>query len=111
MTIEIPTTVQSSGLMCTVRSVMSQGVPSLQVANRRGAMDTEKLGVHFEREIRDQPFVWERIAASDKAAQLARALDDDDVVLVGSGSSLFVAELAALALRRRRISAQALAAT
>src|SRR5207244_7388143 len=79
--------------------------------NRRGAMDTEKLGVHFEREIRDQPFVWERIAASDKAAQLARALDDDDVVLVGSGSSLFVAELAALALRRRRISAQALAAT
>src|SRR5438552_15122637 len=89
---------------------MSRGVPSLQVANRRRAMDTEKLGVHFEREIRDQPFVWERIAASDKAAQLAKALDGE-VVLVGSGSSLLVAELGALALRRRRISAQALAAT
>jgi glucosamine--fructose-6-phosphate aminotransferase (isomerizing) len=68
------------------------------------------LGTHFESEIREQPRVWERIAASDKAERLARALDDD-IVLVGSGSSLFVAQLGALALRRRRISAQALAAT
>ena len=68
------------------------------------------LGARFEREIDDQPSVWERIAASDKAASLARALTDD-VVLVGSGSSLFVAELGALALRRRRLRAHALAAT
>ena len=73
-------------------------------------MDGEKLGVRFEREIRDQPDVWERLAASDKAAQLAKVLDDE-VVLVGSGSSLFVGELGALALRRRRMRAQALAAT
>jgi glucosamine--fructose-6-phosphate aminotransferase (isomerizing) len=73
-------------------------------------MDAEKLGIAFEREIRDQPDVWERIAASDKAAALAGVLDDE-VVLVGSGSSLFVAELGALALRRRRLRATALAAT
>jgi glucosamine--fructose-6-phosphate aminotransferase (isomerizing) len=73
-------------------------------------MDVEKLGINFEREIRDQPAVWEQIAASNKAAQLAGALTDE-VVLVGSGSSLFVGELGALALRRRRMRAQALAAT
>lgn len=70
----------------------------------------ESLGVNFEREIREQPDVWERIAASDKAKTLAASLGDD-IVLVGSGSSLFVAELGALALRRRRIRAHALAAT
>jgi glucosamine--fructose-6-phosphate aminotransferase (isomerizing) len=41
---------------------------------------------------------------------LASALEGE-VVLVGSGSSLFVAQLGALALRRRRIDAHALAAT
>jgi len=70
----------------------------------------ESLGVNFEREIREQPGVWERIAASDQARQLAGSLGDD-IVLVGSGSSLFVGELGALALRRRGIRAQALAAT
>ena len=73
-------------------------------------MGPQPLGAAFEREIRDQPAVWDRIAASDKARLLAQALDDD-VVLVGSGSSLFVAELGALALRRRRIRAAALPAT
>ena len=73
-------------------------------------MDAERLGANFEREIRDQPNVWERLAASDKASQLAEALQGE-IVLVGSGSSLFVAELGALALRRRRVHAQALAAT
>ncbi|HKW44289.1 MAG TPA: SIS domain-containing protein [Candidatus Eremiobacteraceae bacterium] len=68
------------------------------------------LGVNFEREIREQPDVWERIAAGGQAEHLAASLDDD-IVLVGSGSSLFVAELGALAFRRRRIRAQALAAT
>lgn len=70
----------------------------------------ETLGVKFEREIREQPGVWERIAAGSKAKELAGALDND-IVLVGSGSSLFVAELGALALRRRGIRAHALAAT
>jgi glucosamine--fructose-6-phosphate aminotransferase (isomerizing) len=69
-----------------------------------------RLGLHFEAEIREQPALWMRLAASDAASRLARALEGD-VVLVGSGSSLFVAQLGALALRRRRINAQALAAT
>jgi glucosamine--fructose-6-phosphate aminotransferase (isomerizing) len=69
------------------------------------------LGTHFEREIREQPDVWRNIAASDKAEALARAIADRDVVLLGSGSSLFMAQLGALALRRRGIRAHALAAT
>lgn len=73
-------------------------------------MNTSPLGVAFEREIREQPEVWERLAASDKAVQLAEALDGD-VVLVGSGSSLFAAQLGALALRRRGIRAEAVAST
>ncbi len=73
-------------------------------------MDKPALGVSFEREIREQPTVWERLAESNKAVQLAEALDDN-IVLVGSGSSLFAARLGALALRRRALSAEALAAT
>jgi glutamine---fructose-6-phosphate transaminase (isomerizing) len=72
--------------------------------------DVTALGKNFEREIREQPGVWERLASTDKAQRLAGAMDDE-IMLVGSGSSLFVAELGALALRRRRIRAQALAAT
>lgn len=75
-----------------------------------GSMDKPELGVSFEREIREQPSVWERLAESNKAVQLAEALDDD-IVLVGSGSSLFAARLGALALRRRSIRAEALAAS
>ena len=69
------------------------------------------LGAQFEKEIRQQPDVWRAIAQSDKAEQLARAIGPNDVVLVGSGSSLFMAQLGALALRRRGIRAHALAAT
>jgi glucosamine--fructose-6-phosphate aminotransferase (isomerizing) len=69
------------------------------------------LGAHFEREIREQPDVWRSIADSDKAETLAKAIKDRDVVLLGSGSSLFMAQLGALALRRRGIRAHALAAT
>ncbi|MGZ3506421.1 MAG: SIS domain-containing protein [Vulcanimicrobiaceae bacterium] len=69
------------------------------------------LGAIFEREIREQPDVWRAIAASDKAETLARAIRDRDVVLLGSGSSLFMSQLGALALRRRGIRAHALAAT
>jgi len=69
------------------------------------------LGVHLEREIREQPDIWRAIAESDKAERLAREIRDRDVVLLGSGSSLFMAQLGALALRRRGIRAHALAAT
>jgi glucosamine--fructose-6-phosphate aminotransferase (isomerizing) len=69
------------------------------------------LGENFEREIREQPDVWRRIAASSLAADFADAVRGRDVVLVGSGSSLFVAMLGALALRRRGVRATALAAS
>jgi glutamine---fructose-6-phosphate transaminase (isomerizing) len=69
------------------------------------------LGKHFECEIREQPRVWRSIAESDKAQRLARAIADCEVVLLGSGSSLFMANLGALTLRRRGIRAHALAAT
>ena len=69
------------------------------------------LGEHFEREIREQPDVWRAIAQSDKAERLAHAIRGKDVVLLGSGSSLFMAQLGALALRRRGVRAHALAAT
>ncbi|HTV74030.1 MAG TPA: SIS domain-containing protein [Candidatus Acidoferrales bacterium] len=68
------------------------------------------LGVQFEREIYDQPAVWRRLAASGRAQQLAASLDDATIFL-GSGSSLFAAQLGALALRRGRLGAHALAAT
>lgn len=73
-------------------------------------MSAAALGINFEREIREQPQVWARIARSQTASELARALGED-VILLGSGSSLFAAQLGALALRRRGIAAQALAAT
>jgi len=69
------------------------------------------LGTLFEREIREQPDVWRALAQSDRATQLAHAIRDRDVVLIGSGSSLYMAQLGALALRRRGIRAHALAAT
>jgi glucosamine--fructose-6-phosphate aminotransferase (isomerizing) len=69
------------------------------------------LGVKFEREIYEQPDVWRGIAGSDKAQTLAKAIGDRSVVLLGTGSSLFVAQLGALALRRRGINAHALSAT
>lgn len=73
-------------------------------------MSSPVLGSHFEREIREQPDVWERLAETSKARQVTDAITGQ-VILVGSGSSLFVAELGALALRRRCLSAHALAAT
>jgi glucosamine--fructose-6-phosphate aminotransferase (isomerizing) len=69
------------------------------------------LGTQFEREIREQPDVWREIARSQKAAELAHAIRDRDIVLIGSGSSLFMAQLGALAFRRRGIRAHALPAT
>lgn len=69
------------------------------------------LGAHFESEIREQPDVWRRIAASDGAQRFAAAVAGRDVLFLGSGSSLFVGQLGALAFRRRGIRASALAAT
>lgn len=69
------------------------------------------LGAKFEREIYEQPDVWRRIAESDKAQTLADAIRDRTVVIIGTGSSLFVAQLGALALRRRGMNAHALSAT
>lgn len=69
------------------------------------------LGERFEIEIREQPEVWRRIAASSKAEELARAVEARHVCLVGSGSSLFVGMLGALALRRRGIQATTMAAS
>jgi glucosamine--fructose-6-phosphate aminotransferase (isomerizing) len=69
------------------------------------------LGAHFEKEIREQPDVWRAIAQSEKAERLAYEIRGRDVVLLGSGSSLFMAQLGALALRRRGLRAHALAAT
>jgi glutamine---fructose-6-phosphate transaminase (isomerizing) len=76
-----------------------------------GELLAAMLGVQFEREIREQPDVWTAIAQSGKAQALANAIDGRDIVLLGSGSSLFMAQLGALALRRRTIRAHALAAT
>ncbi len=69
------------------------------------------LGAHFEAEIREQPDVWCRIAASDGAQRFAASVAGRDVLFLGSGSSLFVGMLGALAFRRRGIRAFALAAT
>jgi len=69
------------------------------------------LGAQFEREIREQPDVWRALATSTKAAELAHAIRDRDIVLLGSGSSLYMAQLGALAFRRRGIRAHALPAT
>ncbi|GAC1441893.1 MAG: hypothetical protein NVSMB59_03160 [Vulcanimicrobiaceae bacterium] len=69
------------------------------------------LGERFEAEIREQPEVWRSLAASDLATTYADAVRDADVVLVGSGSSLVVAMLGALALRRRGVRASAMPAT
>jgi glucosamine--fructose-6-phosphate aminotransferase (isomerizing) len=68
-------------------------------------------GATFEAEIRQQPDRWRRIADADAAATLAARVHGPPVLFVGSGSSLFVAQLAALAFRRHGARAIALAAT
>lgn len=69
------------------------------------------LGAAFDAEIRQQPDVWRRIADGGAAGALAAGLHGAPVLFVGSGSSLFVAQLAALAFRRRGVRAAAVAAT
>lgn len=74
-------------------------------------MTPEPLGEQLGREIREQPAVWRRMAGRDDAPELAQLLRGREVAFVGSGSSLFAAQLGALALRRRGTAAAALAAT
>ncbi len=69
------------------------------------------LGARFASEIREQPAVWRRVAASDQAQRVASAVLGRELLFLGSGSSLFVALLGALAFRRRGVRAAALAAT
>src|SRR5471030_2093583 len=94
------------------RLAWNDGGLTRSASARADALDRRSvLGEAFEREIREQPAVWNRIAQSDKAERLARAVGDRPVLLVGSGSSLFMGQLGALALRRRGLRAVALAAT
>ena len=69
------------------------------------------LGMHFESEIRQQPPLWRKLAASDLPARLATSFEVDEVCFIGSGSSLIAGELGAIALLRCGVRAYALAAT
>lgn len=69
------------------------------------------LGEHFEAEIREQPALWRTLASTGKARAVADAVEGNEVILIGSGSSLFVAHLGAIALRCRGIKAHAIAST
>jgi glutamine---fructose-6-phosphate transaminase (isomerizing) len=69
------------------------------------------LGAHFEAEIRQQPPLWRKLAASDLPARLASSFEVDEVCFIGSGSSLIAGELGAIALLRCGVRAYALAAT
>ena len=68
-------------------------------------------GRRFEAEIREQPAVLVRLARSRAAHELDAAIGACEPVFVGSGSSLFVAQLAMLAWRRSGRRAEALAAS
>jgi glucosamine--fructose-6-phosphate aminotransferase (isomerizing) len=68
-------------------------------------------GVRFEAEIREQPAVLARLAISRVAQRLDAAIGDRDPLFLGSGSSLFVAQLATLAWRRLGRKAASLAAS
>jgi glucosamine--fructose-6-phosphate aminotransferase (isomerizing) len=68
-------------------------------------------GAQFESEIREQPAVLARIAASNGVQHLENLIGGRDVVFTGSGSSLFVAQVAALAWRRGGRRAMAVAAS
>jgi glucosamine--fructose-6-phosphate aminotransferase (isomerizing) len=68
------------------------------------------LGERFEAEIREQPRRWRAVAQAGAAAQLAAAIDGP-ALFIGSGSSLFVGELAASAWQRNGREAAALAAS
>jgi glucosamine--fructose-6-phosphate aminotransferase (isomerizing) len=68
-------------------------------------------GTRFEAEIREQPEILRRIAASGVPQRLHAAVGDRDVLFTGSGSSFFVAQLAALKWRGPARRALAVAAS
>jgi glucosamine--fructose-6-phosphate aminotransferase (isomerizing) len=68
-------------------------------------------GQQFEAEIREQPAVLARLAVSRTAKSLDAAIGDREPLFIGSGSSLFVAQLATLAWRRFGRRAESLAAS
>lgn len=68
-------------------------------------------GQQFEAEIREQPAVLARLAVARSAQALAAAIGDREPIFIGSGSSLFVAQLATLAWRRFGRRAEVLAAS
>jgi len=72
---------------------------------------TETGGQQFEAEIREQPAVLARLASSHAARTLDGAIGAGDPLFVGSGSSLFVAQLAAYAWRRHGRRAASVAAS
>ena len=69
------------------------------------------LGNVFAAEIAQQPAIWRTLAASPAACLLRNAIGAKPVLLIGSGSSFFVAQLAARVFRRSGRAAFALAAT
>jgi glucosamine--fructose-6-phosphate aminotransferase (isomerizing) len=68
-------------------------------------------GAQFEAEIREQPGVLARLAVSRAAKHLDAAIGDREPIFIGSGSSLFVAQLATLAWRRLGRRAEAVGAS
>jgi glucosamine--fructose-6-phosphate aminotransferase (isomerizing) len=68
-------------------------------------------GAYVAAEIAEQPQRWRDLLASTAPDALRAALAHGPAVLIGSGSSLFVAELAARMCRRGGIAAWAIAAT
>ncbi len=69
------------------------------------------LGRVFAAEIAEQPAIWRALAASPAACLVRDAIGSNPILLIGSGSSFFVAQLAARVLRRSGRAAFALAAT
>lgn len=68
-------------------------------------------GQQFEAEIREQPAVLTRLTSSGAAQTLDETIAGGEPLFVGSGSSLFVAQLAAYAWRRQGRRAASLAAS
>jgi glucosamine--fructose-6-phosphate aminotransferase (isomerizing) len=72
---------------------------------------TTALGVHFAAEIAEQPALWRALAARPGRGVLHDAGARGPALLIGSGSSAFVADIAARMLRRAGRAALAMTAT
>ena len=69
------------------------------------------LGERFAAEVAEQPAIWRALARAPESGDLRAVFRDGPVLLLGSGSSFFVAELAARMFRCNGYAAFALAAT